>query len=332
MIRRVLNTLCLSLDRFVVRDLFAGVFPKAEFDHYEAFVRDGGACLKSEPRTQVRLIEGTGAAASKARFIVKEYYYPLLPRTRTWLRHSKAEHEFRTLLEVQRLGIAAAEPVAFGVRRTLAGFVRSCFIITRYVEDSCTLEQWMKPGDELGKTQAERDWPVCDAIGRTFRKLHQGSLYLFTAKPRNILVRRTGHVPELILIDVPYALHIPKQPFARWAQAVDLAVFLGNIARVSPEDSQASFYRTYLPDPLGASRGEMERRVHAAIRWRRNETPVSSLVHTVRGAARKWQRQRRKRDLGFLYRSKSFLVLGNLSAFLDCGELQPAMSVLGTVL
>jgi hypothetical protein len=112
-------------------------------------------------------------------------------------------------------------------------------------------------------------------LGQTFRTLHQEHFFLFTAKPRNILVRRTPNTPQIIIIDIPYALRIAKQPFVRWAQAFDLAVFLGNFARLTSQEQEASFYNAYLPDPLGSSREDLERRVRGAIRWHRNQTPVS---------------------------------------------------------
>lgn len=232
---------------------------------------------------------------------------------RTWLRHSKAENEFRSLLEVQRPGIAAAEPVAFGVRRTLFGFIRSCFIITRYVESSYTLEEWIKGGDKIGKTQAEQNWSIYNPLGQTFRTLHQEHFFLFTAKPRNILVRRTPNTPQIIIIDIPYALRLAKQPFVRWAQAFDLAVFLGNFARLSSQEQEASFYNAYLPDPLGSSREDLERRVRGAIRWHRNQTPVSWLVHVIRGAVTKSQRQQRKRTGSFRRSAKSLLLMFELA-------------------
>jgi hypothetical protein len=120
------------------------------------------------------------------RFVLREYYYPMLPSLRTWFRESKAEHEFRSLQAVQNLGIRAAEPVAFGARRTLLGFVRSCFIVTHYVENSFTLEYWIKGGDEFTNTGAEREWSFCEALGKAFRALHQEGFFLLTAKPKNI--------------------------------------------------------------------------------------------------------------------------------------------------
>ncbi|HEX9786460.1 MAG TPA: hypothetical protein VGB09_00470 [Candidatus Binatia bacterium] len=38
-------------------------------------------------------------------------------------------------------GVPSAEPVAFGAKRARLACVRSCFIMTRHVENSFTLEQ-----------------------------------------------------------------------------------------------------------------------------------------------------------------------------------------------
>jgi hypothetical protein len=294
MINNFSVTTLLSLDRCVVRQPFTDFFPSREFNSYEAFVSAPGKCLKSEPRTQVVILERLGKALNgkTERFVLKEYYYPILPSFRTWARQSKAEHEFRSLQYVQSLGIGAAEAVAFGARRTLLGFVRSCFIVTHYVENSFTLEDWIKGGDEFTKTSIERDWPFYEALGKTFRIFHQERFFLFTAKPKNILLRRTDSIPEIVIIDIPYALRLTNRFLARRAQALDLAVFLGNIERIASEEQRAIFYNSYLPDPLGAPSETLERRLADAIRWRRNQTPVSWLVHSVRRAGKKWPRKK----------------------------------------
>ena len=275
-------------NRLVVRKPFLEIFSPSVFNSYDAFVTASGECLKSEPRTSVVLLERRRPGAeTPERFIVKEYYYPVLPRMRTWLRHSKAEHEFRSLLEVAELGVQAAEPVAFGARRTPFGFVRSCFIVTCYVENALTLEQWAKESPQLGLSENEFNWSVCQALGRTFRTLHLARFFLFTAKPRNILIRRTGASPEIVLIDLPYALRIRARYFAGGAQALDLAVFLGNVASLLPEHQIAKFYTGYLPDPLGRTMEELSCRIADAIRWRRNETPISAVVHELRRSVKK---------------------------------------------
>ena len=280
-----------SYDRLVIRKPFLDLFPLSEFSRYEAFVRASGECLKSKPRTRVVLLERSRPGAeTPERFIVKEYYYPLLPRLRTWLRHSKAEHEFRSLLKVAELGVHAAEPVAFGTRRTFFGCVRLCFIVTCYVENAVTFEQWAKEARQVGFPKAEFKWFVCQAFGRTFRTLHFARFFLFTAKPRSILVRQTGASPEIVLIDLPYALRIRSPYFARVAQAFDLAVFLANVARILPEYQITKFYTGYLPDPLGGSPEELTCRIADAIRWRRNETPVSAIVHKFRRSGKEFGR------------------------------------------
>jgi hypothetical protein len=165
-------------------------------------------------------------------------------------------------------------------------------------------------------------------LGQTFRTLHQEHFFLFTAKPRNILVRRTPNTPQIIIIDIPYALRIAKQPFVRWAQAFDLAVFLGNFARLTSQEQEASFYNAYLPDPLGSSREDLERRVRGAIRWHRNQTPVSWLVHVIRGAVKKSQRQQRKRTGSFRRSAKSLLLMFELAHIAVSSDIKTATSLL----
>ncbi len=286
------------IEYFVMREQFADFFPTQAVHSYAAFAGASGDCIKAEPRTRVVMLarsRPTAATEKPEHFIFKEYYYRLLPRLRTWLRHSKAEHEFRSLLQVASQGIEAAEPVACGIRRTLFGYVRSCFIITRYVENSYTLAQRFEAADNLGMTQTELNWFVCSELGQIFRTLHRRKFFLFTAKPRNILLARIAGTPEIFVIDLPYALRITKQPLARWAQARDLAAFLSNFEPVSSVGHRADFYNAYLPDPLGASRDDLERRMEGAIRRRRNQTPISSLLHSFRTASKKWRRPRESR-------------------------------------
>lgn len=316
---------------FVMREQFLDFFPTQVFHSYAAFAGASGDCIKEEPRTRVVMLERSrpGAATEKPeRFVFKEYHYPLLPRIRTWLRHSKAEHEFRSLLEVTSQGIKAAEPVAFGTRRTVFGYVRSCFIITRYVENSYTLDQWIREVDHLGMTEAELNWSVCGELGHTFRALHQRNFFLFTAKPRNILLRRTADTPEIIIIDLPYALRVTKRPLARRAQALDLAVFLGNLPRFSSDEQKPRFYDAYLPDPLGASREDLERRVEGAIRRRRNQTPISSLVHNFRRASKKWQRHQGTETANLRAGRKSLFAVFGLSHTPEFVGIETATSLL----
>ena len=93
----------------------------------------------TEPEWRLsRRAKTCGAGAGKT-FVLKTYAYPFLPRIRTGFRISKAEQEFNGLLHLSKLGIPAVEPVAFGTERTRLGFVRSCFLITVFVDGAANL-------------------------------------------------------------------------------------------------------------------------------------------------------------------------------------------------
>jgi len=68
MIKNLTFTAWRFLDWFTVREQFANVFPRAEFDSYGSFVGDRGACLKSEPRTLVVLLKRRCAGGGRRKF------------------------------------------------------------------------------------------------------------------------------------------------------------------------------------------------------------------------------------------------------------------------
>jgi hypothetical protein len=195
----------------------------------------------------------------------------------------QADQEFHNLLHTARLGVRAAEPVAFGTKRTLLGFVRSCFIITSFIEGASTLAQWSRKANHL----AEQRCAISRALGQRFRMLHQARFFLFTAKSKNILVRENTNFPEIFFIDLPYARFVHWRPLARWAQARDLGCFLGNFPRRFSENDKAPLYEAYLRDPFGCPPAILRRRLARAIRANRNQTLISSIVHNWRGRGRK---------------------------------------------
>lgn len=274
-----------ALERVFVRAEYSEFFPRAEFGGYGAFVAASGKVLKSERRTRVVILRrhaGAEPLRQERRFVCKEYRYPWLPRIRTWLRISKAEHEFNSLGQVAALGLACAEPVACGAQRTVLGFVRSCFVVTGFVEDSVTLKDWA--GRERFRSLPEERAYICRRLGRILRRLHQARLFLFTAKPKNILLRRDRGREQLVLIDLPYARFLRWPPLARWAQARDLAMVFANYMPRMSDDETAPFYGAYFPDPLGAHESAVRKRVARAVRVRRNRTLLSRLVHRSRQA------------------------------------------------
>ena len=178
---------------FLVCQSYEGYFPASEYASYDAFLNADGEPVKSEPRTRVVILRrgANGPQKESIRsFVLKIYHYPLLPRIRTGLRISKAEQEFNSLHYLNRQGVPAAEPVAFGVERTRLGFVRSCFVITGFVEGAVNLSRWRSESSQQQPPNSGRNHFLLRQLGTMFRRLHDVRFFLFTGKTKNILVRR----------------------------------------------------------------------------------------------------------------------------------------------
>lgn len=276
--------------RVVLRKAFSDYFPATRFPDYATFVGTRGKVLKSERRTGIlllRLAVGEREADERS-FILKEYRYPLAPRIRTWLRISKAEQEFNGLLYLQRLGVQAVNPVGFGLRRSRFGFVRSCFIMTVLLEDALNLKEWSREEERLTLGARPQRGAVLRRLGEAFRRCHEARFFFYTAKPKNILMRRRGaEQPVPFFIDVPYARSLPLWPLSRWAQGRDLGMFLGGFLTSLTCRDQDAFYEGYLPDPLGGSPDALRKRVGRAMRASQNRTLLSALVHRGKRGVRK---------------------------------------------
>jgi hypothetical protein len=288
----------LGRPRYQIAEAFAGYFPAEEFPDYDAFLTARGKSLKQERRTGIRVIQRRGRGAPDKQvlsFVLKVYKYPFLPRIRTGFQMSKAEREFQSLRRLNEMGIGAAEAVGYGVERTALGFVRSCFIITRLVEDSINLSLLCGELKRQEKLDTKRLDDVFSQLGRTFHRLHEGRFFLFTAKSKNILVRSGfNRNAELFLIDVPYARALNWRPLACWAQARDIGVLFANVAAPLTEPAIEVFYRAYLPDPLGRSANSVRRYALRQMRAKKNRTPVSRWVNNLK---RRWSGKARRSSI-----------------------------------
>jgi tRNA A-37 threonylcarbamoyl transferase component Bud32 len=272
--------------RYQIADAFASCFSVAEFPHYEAFMNVLGKSLKREQRTLVTIIQRPHQGSpveGVTSFVLKVYKYPFLPRIRTGFQISKAEREFQSLRYLNEMGIGGAQAVGYGVERDLLGLVRSCFIITQLVEDSINLSQWYPELGSQEKLDARRVDQVFTELGRMFRRLHEARFFLFTAKSKNILLRRDVHrADEIFFIDIPYARTLKWRLLARWAQARDIGVLLGNINASLSDTAIESFYQGYLPDPLGMLAKTVKRHALRQMRAKQNRTLVSRWVNNIK--------------------------------------------------
>lgn len=259
-------------------------FPARDFPNYDAFLKLVGETVKQEHRTRVILVHRralSDAGQQSCSFIVKIQRYPFLQGIRTGFRISKAENEFKSLLYLKQLGVSAVEPVAFGAERTALGLVRSCFIITRYLEGAINLAEWHQANDD--KDEATNRTALLKQLGTIFHRLHSARFFLFTAKPKNILLRHGADSDlDLHILDTPYARALRWRPLARWAQRRDLGYCLGNFYPGVTARDLASFYEGYMPDTLGSSEESVQHRVLRAIRVQQNLTPLSRSVHVVK--------------------------------------------------
>jgi hypothetical protein len=276
--------------RVAVRERFTRYFPASRFPDYPALFGAAGEAIKTEERTRVALLTARAWEErpddAKA-FVLKCYSYPFLPRIRTGFRTAKAEQEFKNLLTLGRQGVLAAEPVAFGVERTRLGFVRSCFLITTFVEATANLASQAYISLSRQANAGNIRDSILKQIGGQLRRLHNAGFFLFTPKAKNILFRQgAGGVVETLFIDIPRARTLRWRPAARWAQVRDLGVFLGSLLPEATDGDLDRFYETYLPDPLGATSPRFRRRVMRSMRAKQNRTFMSSLIH---GFKRRWR-------------------------------------------
>ncbi|HEX5605833.1 MAG TPA: lipopolysaccharide kinase InaA family protein [Candidatus Binatia bacterium] len=296
-----------SHSRYDIVGAFANFFPATDFPDYDAFLNALGSCLKREQRTIVtifhRVCRGSSSEDDVSSFVLKVYKYPFWPRIRTGFQISKAEREFHNLRYLNRLGIGAAQAVAYGVDRDCLGLVRSCFVITRFVDNSMNLSQW---SDELRlnkNVEIKRLEQIFTELGQTFRRLHQARFFLFSPKSKNILVRQgSNRADELLLIDVPYARTLKWPVLASWARARDVGVLFANLTESLSEIAIELFYRAYLPDPLGLPANTVRRHVLRQMRVKQNRTLLSRSVNKIK-----------RRLMGKINQLIGFLILAEIA-------------------
>ncbi len=132
-----------------------------------------------------------------------EVYFKLYeePRSdwRFWLRASKARCEYENYKIFARLGVPAADGLAYGEERDALGRLRRSFILTRAIPQCETLLEFF----QRGPSREERA-QVVRQLACITRQLHEALFYGRSLVWRNILVSRGGNdAVKLFLIDCP---------------------------------------------------------------------------------------------------------------------------------
>jgi len=182
------------MDRMVIEKPYAGTLKRARLDRVPAVLYCEGDFLAAWSRsTDVIRCALPGEALS---IYIKRYHYPRWRhRIRgmfrgTLLKKSRARSEYHALRLMRRLGIQAVRPVAYGERR-VAGFVRSCFLITETVPDAMPLSAFIqKFGDHRASprsVQIRRE--ILTSLARQVRHMHDAGFVHRDLFWRNVLIR-----------------------------------------------------------------------------------------------------------------------------------------------
>lgn len=122
---------------------------------------------------------------------------------------TRSQREIANLKFFHSIGIPACEPVLQGVYRNLFGIARNCMLITREVEGTRQLNDFMAELNGSSESEAlktEIRKRILEALADNLAKIHERGFYHDDFKWRNILVRRcdsSGPEVETFWIDCP---------------------------------------------------------------------------------------------------------------------------------
>ncbi len=284
------KTCHLNLDDPFVRD-----FPPSSDvdDYYRKLVSHHRHVLKEESRTRILLLRsskqrGHGKSYS---YVLKVYRYMHVYSLRTWWRIPKAEREYWNLRRFMMLGIPAVEPVGFGVEKGWAGMTRSCFLITRLVEDAVDLRAWVYRNKERKDRSDKVVNKVARKLGSYLHQLHEMRFFILNPNVRNILIQGVDTKdPKVRFLDLVLARFLDVGPLARWGQKKDFGSLFGFLLRNGSEKIVDTFLETYLPDPLGRSRETVRRDIIRAVQKHNNKTPIAWTTYTMKRAVKNLKR------------------------------------------
>jgi tRNA A-37 threonylcarbamoyl transferase component Bud32 len=192
-------------------------------------------------------------------FKVYRYYRPRRMFTFTY-RKSRTRTEFESLSHLRQAGIPAVEPVAYGSHR-VARVIRSCFLITRGVEDSIDLARYLPAFFSRPRTpewQRIKNQAIRDLAGMV-RRMHASGFYDHDLYFRNILTRdvEDGRL-RFWFLDHPKGRVIPA---ARGRERHEARIYdLATLARRGPEFLSKTECLRFFLEATGNERCEGEAR------------------------------------------------------------------------
>ena len=178
-------------------------------------------------------IEGQG-------YYVKQYH--ATTGLRSWLGLSRIRLEARNQLWFSRIGLPAAQVVAYGEEHIFSRTLRGA-LITASIDDTRDLAWMAKNQPDLFK---HRRWvnPVICQVAEITRTLHQHHFCHNDLKWRNLLVSQQPENPQVYLIDCPVGQRF-FGPFFRSRVIKDLACLDKVGRRALSRTQRLRFYKEY---------------------------------------------------------------------------------------
>lgn len=262
--------------------------PALRAGHYSDLLALRGHELKREPHTIIRLLDTPSEQGDcpGTDLVLKQYRYSGLSQCRSWHRISKAQREYETLMFCREHGIPAVEPLGFGAQRSILGAIRSCFVLTRYEQGVISLRDGLRARGDAAALEDDVLRIFLGEAGGHLRTAHAEHFYFFSLLAKNILVRPGVERLEWFIIDQCYARRLKHPALAAWAQALDIGMFLGSVAKYSGIAVDEAFFSSYLPDPLEGSESALRRRVAQATRSYLKQTPMRRVSGVIEAEAR----------------------------------------------
>ena len=185
-------------------------------------------------------------------------------------RHSKARREFTNAGILARLGLPIARPIAWGEQRDRWGRLRQAFVVTGFLPDALTLEDFIQrhcPAagrPESGRLRADLMRQVAGFVAR----MHAGGFCHRDLFVRNILVSWTApDAPCLWFIDCPRGGRPALAGWRRQWRISDLASLDKGAAGLLRRSERVRFLLLYLGKTrLDAGAREL---IRAVQRYRR---------------------------------------------------------------
>jgi len=221
--------------------------------------------LKKEPTVRVDLL-GRGPEA-----VVRKTYLNMgLRLLQTIGRQSRAAREFANLTAAAAAGLPCT-PALHWQEQRLLGFVRSSTLLTRFVADTRPLKAVLT---ELPSSSCTVRRRLAREIGRLLAQLHANGILWCTPMPRNFLLQGHPETGQLLLCDLPSAVHFPGTvpPAAALLDLFDAAASPSRRRDFSRTERLRSL-REYTGDDRDATR-KLWRRLHRLSRrghrWRKS--------------------------------------------------------------